>query len=144
MNTKKTKSGECDKILCLTDFSEASQHALRWATDMAATLQAHLTILYSYRLLESKIEVIYRKKQTETEALQKFLQWETELLVNKKVDYEFRSEVGFMTDRVAAFVDQNAVCMLVIDNKMINDNKETIQQLIENLRVPMVIVPSLN
>jgi len=129
------------KILCLIDFSDASQQALRWATKMAETTHAYLTVLYSYRLLESKIEVIQKKKQTEVDALKKFLLWESEILNNKKIEYEFRSEVGFMADRVEAFVSQNPVRMLVIHKDMMKSSGETFQPVIDHLQVPLVLVP---
>lgn len=128
-------------ILCLIDFSEASRKALQWATEMAELSQAHLTILYSYRLLQAKAEALQNKKQKEVEALKKFLQWETEVLNNKQIRYDFRTEVGFMDDRVEAYVSKNPVSMLVIPKGIIPENNETVRQIFDKLSVPLVIVP---
>ena len=143
MNNGKEKYKETDKaILCLVDLSDASQSALRWATSMARTLNAHLTILYTYRFLQPvKTEVLLLKKQSEGAALKKFLEWESEILADKHVNYDFRSEVGFVADRVEDYVSKNPVILLAIHKPIVHDNKETVQQLIDQLKVPMVIIP---
>lgn len=128
-------------ILCLIDFTEASQRELRWATTMASKLNAHLTILHAYRLLQSNTKVLQMKRQTEIEAREKFLKLEEDVLIHNSVEYEFRSEVGFMADRIEDYVSKNLVSMLIIHKSMIHESKESIQQVIDQLKVPLVIVP---
>jgi len=38
------------RILCPVDFSEASEHALRYAADLASALEADLHVIHAYQL----------------------------------------------------------------------------------------------
>ena len=129
-------------ILCTIDFSQSSRQTLRCAATLARDLQAHLTILYTYRLIRVKNdEVFERKKKIEEEAAQNFITIEKELLKDIGISYDFKTEVGFVADRVEAYGRKNPIGFLVIDKNMTVDSKEAFDELMENMQVPMVIVP---
>jgi hypothetical protein len=127
--------------LCTIDFSNASRQALLWAIDMAEELNMHLTILYTYRLIHSPdSNVVQMKSKLEEEASQKFSQLEKDLLLGRKLSYDFRTEVGFMADRVENHARLNPISFLVMDKNMSTSN-ETFEELFEHVHVPLVIVP---
>lgn len=129
-------------ILCTIDFSESSKQALRCAAALARDLRTHLTILYTYRLIREKnVEIFKRKKEIEEEATLNFLAIEKELLKDLGISYDFKTEVGFVADRVEAYAEKTPISFLVIDKNMAADSKETFDELMESTQVPMVIVP---
>ena len=129
-------------IICTVDFSESSKDALRWAVSLAKLLKTQLTVLYTYRLLNSENgEAIELRKKTEDNALQKFSSLEKEILSDSGVSYEFKVEVGFVSNRVKHYAKKDAVSFVVMGNKMNASNKETFDELAETIQVPLVIVP---
>jgi nucleotide-binding universal stress UspA family protein len=129
-------------IICTIDFSESSKSALRWSVSLAKLLKTRLTILYTYRLLNSHNgEAVEFRKKIEENARQKFSSFEKEVLEDCGVKYEFKIEVGFISNRVKDHVKKNGVSFLVMGNKMNSTNKESFDELAENLQVPLVIVP---
>lgn len=129
-------------ILCTIDFSESSRHALQWAVAEAQKYSGHLTILYTYRLIKPKNgEIVEIKKKIEEDAALKFSQLESEILLNQNISYDFRIEVGFINDRVAFFTQHNPIKFLVMDRAMGSSNKESFNELVEHIKVPLVIVP---
>ncbi|HEY8934102.1 MAG TPA: universal stress protein [Cyclobacteriaceae bacterium] len=129
-------------ILCTIDFSESSRQTMKCAATLARDLHAHLTILYTYRLIRVKNdEVFERKKKIEERAAQNFIAIEEELLKDLGISYDFKTEVGFVADRVEAYTRKTPIGFLVIDKNMTVESKETFDELMENMQVPMVIVP---
>ena len=129
-------------ILCVVDFSETSNRALSWAVKMARCLNAHMTVLYTFRLLQSKNgEVLSMKRQKEEEAVIQFNTLEKNLLLGKQVSYDFKTEVGFFTDRIEDYTTKNSIELLVIGKTMTEGNKETFEELIKNLQIPLAIIP---
>ncbi len=128
-------------ILYTTDFSEPSKEALKWSIGLAKMINAHLTILYTYRLLKQNGKVIEMKKNIEAEAQSSFRAMESELLIGSGIEYDFKTEVGFVADRVEDHLQKNNVSFLVISKFMTTDNKETFDDLVKDLRMPLVIVP---
>jgi len=129
-------------ILYTTNFSNSSNHALKWAVTLAKQLKAHITILYTYRLIKSQNgEVIQMKKKIEEEALRNFATLEHDLLTNQNISYDFRMEVGFMNDRVEHFTRKVPINFLVMDREMSTENRESFDELVEHITVPLVIVP---
>jgi hypothetical protein len=79
-------------ILCLVDFSESSNRALQWAVQMADILHAPITVLHVFRLLQSKSgEALLMKKAKEADANSHFVELERSLLLNKKINYDFKT-----------------------------------------------------
>lgn len=131
-----------NSILCTIDLSESSKPAVRWAVTMAQQMKTHLTILYTYRLLQYRNgEALQLKRKMEDEARQIFLLLETELLAGKGISYDFKTEIGFVTDRIEDHAKKNTLSFLVM-NKHANDaGKETIDELMEHIHVPVLLVP---
>lgn len=128
-------------ILCAIDFSKASDEALRWSVALARELKADLTILYTYRLNRFHGEVVALKKNIEEEAHRKFETVEKEILQGQGVDYEFKTEVGFVADRVEMHLKKNPVGFVVMDKHMGALNKENFEELVQHIQVPLILVP---
>lgn len=81
------------------------------------------------------------KKKIEEEALQHFADLEQDILEGQNISYDFRMEVGFVTDRVEYLIQKTPINFLVMDKEMSSKNKESFEELVENIRIPLVIVP---
>lgn len=128
-------------ILYATDFSDSSKEALEWTIRLAKQLKSHLTILYTYRLLKQNGEVLFIKKKMEDEGLRSFKALEKELLEGTGISYDFKTEVGFIDDRIEEHTKKNKLSFLVMGKSMSIRNKESFDELVENLQTPLVIVP---
>lgn len=130
-------------ILCVIDFSASSRKALQWAVANARTHKSHLTVLYPYRLTRAQYgeSAIAMRKKIEDEAQKNFGILEHDLLLDKKVSYDFKTEVGFIADRVEEYTKNHSVNFLVIDKNIRATNKESFDDLVENMQVPLVIIP---
>jgi nucleotide-binding universal stress UspA family protein len=128
-------------ILCPIDFSESSKGAMKWSIDLAKMLNSHLSILYTYRLIKQDGEVIDLKRKIEEEASKNFGVLEKELLAGTGIAYNFKTEVGFVDDRIEDHTRKNKISFLVMGKGMSLRNKETFDDLVEHLQVPLVIVP---
>lgn len=130
-------------ILCVIDFSASSRKALQWAVANAGTHKSHLTVLYSYRLTRAQYgeSAIAMRKKIEDEAQKNFGILEQDLLLDKKISYDFKTEVGFIADRVEEYAKNHAINFLVIDKNIRATNKESFDDLVENMQVPLVIIP---
>jgi nucleotide-binding universal stress UspA family protein len=130
------------RILCAIDFSASSKQALLWSIDLAKKLNQPLTVLYIYRFLRPyNGEVVDMKKKIEDEALKNFSELEKELLIGQGVSYDFKTEVGFVADRAKDHVKKNGVDLLVVGQKMSTSNKQSFDELVADLQMPLVIVP---
>lgn len=129
------------EIVCITDFSDSSNDALKWSIDLAKKLDAHLTMLYTYRLFKQNGEAIAMKKIIEEEASKNFGTLENELLTGTGIKYDFRPEIGFVSDRIVEHAKRRNISFLVIGKSMTSSNKEIFDDLVEHIRVPLVIVP---
>lgn len=130
-------------ILCAIDFSESSIHALRWAAEMAVLLEAHLTIVYPYRLIraENGGEVVRMKRALEEEALRKFEPLRQDILAGVTISYDFLPEVGFISDRVRDHAQKKTLRFLVMGKMAGDGNKEILSDVVNEMKVPVVIVP---
>jgi hypothetical protein len=130
------------EIICTIDFSESSKEALKWSVSLAALLKSHLTILYTYRLINSyNGEAVEIRKKMEENAFREFALLKKDILDGEDISYDFKVEVGFMANRVKHYATKNDVSFLVMSNKMNSSDKESLDELAENLQVPLVIVP---
>jgi hypothetical protein len=128
-------------ILCAIDFSSASADALKWSINLAQRLSIPLTILYTYRLFKHNGEAVAVKKQMEADAARNFSIIENEMLKDKGIKYEFKSEIGFVDDRIADHIKNNKISFLVMDRGLNSRSKESLEDFIGNLQIPLVIVP---
>ncbi len=85
--------------------------------------------------------MVQAKKKMDQEALQNFEKLADKLLKNKVVPYNFQSEVGFILDRVQQYIQNNNILFVAMGKKLMVSNKETVDELLEQIEVPLVIVP---
>ena len=130
-------------ILCVMDFSAASTTALQWAVRYACGNKIHLTVLYPYRLtrLPFNESALMLRKKIEDEAVRNFEVLEKDLLKGCNVSYDFKTEVGFLSDRVKEHVRKQPINFVVIAKNLKSTNKESFDELMETTDVPVVIVP---
>lgn len=131
-----------DGILCTIDFSDSSAEALKCSIGLAEKLHCHLTVLYTYRLVNKHNGAVSQmKKKIEEEASKNFAVLEEQLLKGKGIDYDFRIEIGFVDDRIEDHARKNKISFLVMGKGIIIRNKETFDELLDQLQSPLVIVP---
>lgn len=128
-------------ILCTIDFSPSSKEVLKWSVKLAKKLGSHLTILHAYRLFKLNGETVAFKRKMEEEAATNFKVLETELLKNSKISYDFKTEVGFVDDRIEEHLKTNPISFLVMGKDMTIKNREAFDELMDHLKIPLVIVP---
>ncbi|MBL7856787.1 MAG: universal stress protein [Cyclobacteriaceae bacterium] len=137
-----------DTILCAIDFSDASMNALKRAIQLAVCTNAHLSVLFSYRLIHTgqQDSVMVFKKKMEDEAIEKFKEIEKKLINGQDVSRGFITEIGFMSDNIERFVRKNPISMLVLSRSMcsnLNDHKGiSLEEFIGSINVPLLIVPN--
>jgi len=130
-------------ILCVIDFSESSIQALRWSVELSQRFEAHLHVMYPYRLIEPKAgeEIIQYKKDTEEVANKRFEMIEKDHLVGKGISFDFKPEVGFLSDRIDARIRKHSLMMMVISKNVSLVNKENFNELLDKIKIPLVLVP---
>jgi hypothetical protein len=129
-------------VLCTTSFPQASRHTLEMAAQLAKDQHAHLTVLFTYRLNQQKNgEAVGVKKETERDAAAYFAILEKEVLKGMGIPYNFRTEIGFMTDRIRANMLETPVDFVVIDKAVNIENKDSFSELLDRLNIPVLIVP---
>ena len=129
-------------ILCAIDFSESSLHALKLAADLAARFNCHLTVLYPYRLIQAnKEDIMQIKKKNEELAIRKFEALENDYLNGKVSSFDFTAEVGFLVDRIEEHLRKSPILMMVIGKNMNSSSQENLDDLINQVKVPVVVVP---
>ncbi|MDL5048871.1 hypothetical protein QQ054_22925 [Oscillatoria amoena NRMC-F 0135] len=91
-------------VLCALDFSETSPLVLKTAVDLTMHYQTRLVALYAYRI-QPESEAIADYRQTKVKkAHDQFALLESKLGLNGSVPYEFRAEVGFLSDRIESWI----------------------------------------
>jgi nucleotide-binding universal stress UspA family protein len=134
-------------ILCAVDLTDDSGGVVEVAAEMAANLNEHLTILFSYRLnqLIGDGDVFLSKKEVEEKAVREFKSFEKKFLKNGQLSYEFRSEIGFLSDRLESYIRKNEVDLLVIGQQLAQSNadvkKTGIENFLDKLQIPVLVVP---
>jgi hypothetical protein len=129
-------------ILCTIDFSDTSRDVLTYAVNLSKQFNSHITILYTYRLLSQlNGELVEMRKKIEEKAREDFSILEKEVLAGSGVSYDFKIEVGFVSNRVKEYAKKHSLSFLVMGKKMNGSSKESFDELAENIQVPLVIVP---
>ncbi len=134
-------------ILCAIDLSDSSDHVVEVASKMASNLREHLTVLFSYRLNQSinEADVFLNKKEVEKKALAKFKNFEEDFLISGITSYEFRSEIGFLSDRLDSYKKRNDIDMLIIGQhlaKVNMDHKDSgLDNFLTKLQIPILVIP---
>ena len=119
---------------------------MRAALEMAHQYKTKVIGLFAYRLVQPASGTVsdYRKS-VEKQARDEFQQMIQQMHFNGSVNYEFRSEIGFLTDRIDDYLQKSEVGMLIMSQDMadsINEHKGlTLQHFLHSLKVPLLIVP---
>jgi hypothetical protein len=135
-------------ILCVVDLTESSQAVLKVAVTVASACDAHLLILFSYRLVDlgRGADMSTIKSTMDAKAKDKFNELEKTFLRNKNMTYEFHPEIGFVADRVSAYIKRNEVGLIILVEDQVNDINETksftFRQFIADMKLPFIIVPA--
>lgn len=137
-------------ILCPIDFSESSIRALQYAINLAKKDRSGITVLYSFRLIQSPGDegVVTFKKKMENDARERFTSLEKFFENDRRIDHQFIVEVGFFPDSIAGQVRKNSVSKIVIDKEMyplinesLNDHRQPVESLLNALNIPVIVVP---
>ena len=131
-------------ILCAFNLGETADEAVKKAGVLGGLFKLPVMLLCSYRLIQAKDseEVLGIKKRYELLAAEKLKQ------INKTqpaMKLSFRSEIGFLTDRIESFLKSEKVKYLVISNETaatIHEQKGlTINEFIDKVKIPVMVVP---
>ncbi len=128
-------------IVCITDFSPSSNLALRWSVAMAEKIKAHLTVLHTFRLLHTNGLGMQMKLRQEEQANKDFSVIEKSLLMGHPITYEFKTEVGFIADRIEDLERKNPIDLIVLSEKIRENNKEIFDELLQRIKMPLTIIP---
>ena len=133
------------RILCPIDFSESSIEALKCALEIARKEHLGVTVLYSYRLIQTEQgeEILDFKNRREASAKEKFSTIERLFDNGMCTDYEFVIEIGFFSDCIARQIRTGTVTKIVIDNKMrplLNDRHLNQESFRHSLPIPVIVV----
>ena len=81
------------------------------------------------------------KRDIEASASYQFGLLETEILEGSGVTYDFKVEIGFVTDRIEDYAKKNTLNFLVISKNIHNGGRESFDELIKHIQVPLLVVP---
>lgn len=81
------------------------------------------------------------KKAIEEKARQRFSPIEKECLSGKGVSYDFKIEVGFISDRIEYHSRQKKLNLIIMDKQVRGNNNENLEELMEHVDVPLLLVP---
>lgn len=135
-------------ILCALDFSDASDNVMEVALEMAAQKQTNLVVLFAYRLLQPESqEITEYRKNMEKQAQSDFATLTKKLKINGDVPFEFRAEIGFISDRIEVYMKRNPVGLVVLGQNLANSINEhkglPLENFLQTMKVPVLIVPEM-
>ena len=129
-------------ILCTVDFSPSTRQSPAWGVSMAKQMRAHLSVLHAYRLIQTRSgEIVEQKKILEREAYKKFEMLEKECLSGQGISYDFKIEVGFVSDRIEDRAKKNLLDFIVMDKNLKTNSNESFEELMEHIHVPILVIP---
>ena len=134
-------------ILCALDFSEASENIVKQAMDMAMQRGGGLIVLYAYRLIQPmEGSMVDYRNSMEERAGRNFEAIMNRIEMNGSVPYEFRTEIGFLSDRVEDFTKRNTVDLIVMGQNLartINEHRGmTFEHFLDTVNLPVLVVPA--
>lgn len=136
------------QILCVIDFSESAERVWEVAAGIACACKAQLIVLFPYRLIDYNYrgDIPSLKQKLESEAHAKFTSLKNADPATANLSCEFHAEIGFLADRVKAYVKRKNIDMVVLGQEYSTTGVDlktfNIQDLISSSRLPFVIVPS--
>lgn len=134
-------------ILCVTDLTDSAVNVLGKATEMARAIQAHVVILFPYRLIGKNYSgnMAKLREELEQEAHDKFEELKHTVSGLDSLTYDFHPEIGFPVDQIKTYLQTTDVDMVAISQAQANSINETnsnsLQQLIAHSRLPFLIIP---
>ncbi len=135
-------------VLCALDFKEASDNVIKAALALAMQKEEALVILYAYRLLMPKDQDIAGfRTAMELHARTEFETLMKRLNVDQKTPFEFRAEIGFLSDRIDAYLKTNPVDTIVMGQHLAHAIREnsglTFENFLETTKVPVLVIPEV-
>ena len=136
------------QILCVIDFSDSAGRVWSVARGIASACGAHLIVLFPYRLIDYTHhgDVPSLKRKLESEAKTKFASLKSSDPSTDNVPCEFHAEIGFMADRIKAYVKRSNIDMVVVGQEStsgaIDMKGFNLQELISSSTIPFIIVPA--
>ena len=129
-------------VLCVIDFTPSAEDTLKSAVQLAKKNKARITVLHPYRLNQvvKKEDLSKLKRDIDEEAALNFKKISL-VINNSNIPYDFRSEVGFLSDRIQEHVRKSNIKMLVMNKDLADANRESLSELIHQLELPFIIVP---
>jgi len=131
-------------VLCIIDMTDDARTALQAAINIAESSNSRLTVLYAYRLNQPRnvTDVTQWRKTIDADATNNFTRIYSTRLHDSGISWEFKPEVGFINDRVEAFLKKNEVGIIVVSSELSRCNKDAFFHILENLDTPLLIVPN--
>lgn len=136
------------QILCVIDFSESAGRVWSVATGIACGCGAKLIVLFPYRLIDYTHhgDVPSLKRKLEAEARAKFASLKSSNPATENISCEFYTEIGFMGDRIKAYVKRNNIDMVIVGQEATTGAVDmkgfNLQELISSSKLPFIIVPA--
>jgi hypothetical protein len=81
------------------------------------------------------------RKKIEDEAQLQFDELENDLIAGTQISYEFKTEVGFLANRVTEHSKNHPINFLVVNRDLRTSHKESFDDLVDNTQIPVVIIP---
>lgn len=131
-------------VLCAFNLGESADSVVKSAVAHSVRLNLPLMILCSYRLIQTNAseEVVAVKKRFERMA---FKQIKSISTPDTGIQPSFRTEIGFLSDRVESFIKAGKVNLLVVGNSTaatIYEHKGlTLKEFVKKINVPVLVIP---
>lgn len=138
------------RILFCTDFSPNSENALKYAIRLSKDLDAELTVLHAYRLIQPSTPLndtspYSIKNQWEKASWEQLGDLEKKYLKQSGVKYDFELGVGFATDAILDSVDNGDPDLLIVGNNGRGNIGRlfgsTTEELLDRANCPILVVP---
>ncbi|HEY9487445.1 MAG TPA: universal stress protein [Chryseosolibacter sp.] len=136
------------QILCVIDLTESSGKVLEVGATISKACGAHMVVLFPYRLIHQgpRGDISSLKIRLETEAREKFRYLKGTISSMGEVSVEFQPEIGFIADRINAYVRKNNIDMIIVGQQLTDPTNDIkgfdLQTLISDSKSPFVIVPA--
>lgn len=142
MIDKETASLKEPSVLCVIDFSSTSEDALRAAIPAAERNHARLMIIHPYRLNHagSMEDQVKMKRAIEEESRQNFRKL-SHVLNDVTIPFDFRPEIGFLTDRVQEHLKKANIILLIMSRELAKASRESLMELLPQIDIPILIIP---
>lgn len=147
-----------NRILCPTDFSDASLDAYNFASQFALTMQADLLLYHvENKFFHGQEPVVHEPGKISDEMMEKNRQllvtWQklknSESEKGKRIHYDFIVEPGFPVEAIVRSVEKHGVDMIIMHTRGIERRKyegvflgSVAAQVIEDTSCPVLLVPA--